>query len=55
MSFHGQVGRVRYWSNFYQSSGYSDDVYYDWGLPYVYEVTMFILRRNSYTYLKVSN
>lgn len=36
-------------------SSHSDGVYYVWGLPHIYEVTMFILHRVGYIYLKLSN
>ena len=64
MSVYGQVGRVCICQISIQltqksvihsrQSGHSDDVYYVWGLPHVYEVTMFILHRNRCIYFKVS-
>ena len=61
ISFHGQVGRaIGQISNLAgsalcQSSGNSDNVCYVWGLPQIYEVTLFIFHRNRYTYLKVQS
>ena len=50
MSFHGQVGKV-----IGQTSVYLAKLSYVWGLPHVYEVNMFTLHGNRYTYLELSS
>ena len=63
MSFHEKVGRIigqisiqlAKQSTVCQSSNRSDDVCYVWGLPHVYEDSMFTLHKNGYTCFKVSS
>ena len=61
MSFRGQVERIISQISILagsagcQSSSHSDDMCHVWALPHIYKVTIFILQRNRYTYLKVSS
>ena len=61
MSFHENVERIigqisiqlAKQSTVCQSSNLADDVCYVWGLPHVYDDTMFTLHKNGYTCFKV--